>query len=232
MRTFSLTQEIVCGRKVVDKPNANRRVFRASSIAAALVVFAAMSSAAQSADIIWVEEHWQLTIGAPDPESSSPQVSMVMSPLSTLDGDFFVFTLNHHSYPDFHPGGMQIQHWNSEGVTSHVGDKEGCLNHSSEVITWVQRLSVANGVVTYEILSGQSETWGDFGGTGQLHSSFASSLTNLNQYDPGLSVSESGVNYAGNRVSSLILTRLRWATAQGDVQELQAPIDVDTDLDP
>lgn len=207
-------------------------VFRVPLVLAALAALCCVSSVTLATDIIWVEEHWQLSIGEPDAESSAPQVSMVMSPFSDLDHDFFIFTLNHQSYPDFRPGGLQVQHWNSDGAESHAEDEGGCLIHSNEVITWVQRLSIADGTVTYEILHGDSETWGDFGGTGQLQSSFASPLTNLNQYDPGLSISESGVNYAGNRVTSLILTRLRWATAQGDVYELQAPIDVDTDLDP
>lgn len=201
---------------------------------AALGIIAALatSSSALAADVVWIEEHWQLTIGEPDAESSAPQISMMMSPYGDLDHDFFLFSLNHQSHPDFRSGGLQVQHWNSDGEVSHSSDKEGCLHHANETISWVQRLSIHEGDVTYEILDGHSQSWGQFGDTGQLRKTFESSLHNLNDYDPGLSITESGVNYAGNRVSSLVLTRLRWGTAQGNVHELQAPIDVDTDLDP
>ena len=41
-----------------------------------------------------------------------------------------------------------------------------------------------------------------------------------------------GVSFAGFRVRSLTLTKLRWFDSDGNVYELNAPIDVDADLDP
>jgi hypothetical protein len=49
---------------------------------------------------------------------------------------------------------------------------------------------------------------------------------------PAIAIAESGVNFAGNRVRSLTLTKLRWTDSNGQVYELNAPIDVDADLDP
>ena len=45
-------------------------------------------------------------------------------------------------------------------------------------------------------------------------------------------IEESGVNFAGNRVRSLTLTKLRWTDSNDQVYELNAPIDVGADLDP
>jgi hypothetical protein len=40
------------------------------------------------------------------------------------------------------------------------------------------------------------------------------------------------IHFAGNRVRSLILRKLRWTDSEGETYELNAPIDVDADLDP
>jgi hypothetical protein len=197
----------------------------------AITAFAARPS--YSIEIVAIEEHWELSIGQPDAESSSPQVSMVMSPTGDLEGNFFVYTLNHHSDPEWIPGGMQVQHWNGEEIVeSKVGPQEGGLNHADEVVTWVQRTAIEDGNLTFEITSGQSQSWGAFGGQGHLKFTISTNLGNLNEYRPAISIEESGVSFAGNRVHSLVLTKLRWFDSEGNVYEMTAPIDLDADLDP
>ena len=204
----------------------SRRVFVFALVATLCIGL----GAAEAADALWVEETWQLSTGEPDPDSSAPQVTMVMSPHINTDHEYFVFTLNHHIYPHFVPGGMQIQHWVGEEACAVIGPKEGCLNTNYETVTWTQRLSVENGTLSFEIKDGTSSTWGSFGGNGQFKKSVSTSLTTLNTYQAGISITESGVNFAGNRVSSLVLTRLRWGLSDGSVYEMTAPIDVDRDL--
>lgn len=58
------------------------------------------------------------------------------------------------------------------------------------------------------------------------------SVVNLNTYRPQISLTQSGVSFAGNRVHSLTLTKLRWIDSEGEEYEMEAPIDVDADLDP
>jgi hypothetical protein len=158
---------------------------------------------------------------------------MVMSPTGHLDDQYFVFTVNHHSVPGWIPGGLQVQYWNGEEVVdSKVGPQEGTLAQTDEVLTWVQRTTVSAGQLSFEIKSGASTSWGAFGDAGHLKLSVATSLANLNNYLPGLSIEGSGVNFGGNRVKHLTLTKLRWYDAQGNAYELNAPIDVDADLDP
>ncbi|MBA3482184.1 MAG: hypothetical protein H0T51_10255 [Pirellulales bacterium] len=199
----------------------------------ALAMVAWLSTTGYALEIVSIEEHWELSLGQPDAASSSPQVSMVMSPTGHLDGSFFVFTLNHHSYPDWIPGGLQVQFWNGEEIVdSKVGPQEATLQHEDEVITWVQRTSVQDGELTFEITSGQSDSWGAFGGAGHMRFKVATQLGNLNGYRPAVSLEESGVSFAGNRVRSLTLRKLRWTDAEGQVYEMAAPIDVDADLDP
>ncbi|HEX6960519.1 MAG TPA: hypothetical protein VF175_01520 [Lacipirellula sp.] len=200
---------------------------------AALALVAWYVNPTYAIDIVAIEEHWELSVGQPDSESSAPQVSMVMSPTGHLDGQYFLFTLNHHSVPAWIPGGLQVQYWNGEEVVeSKVGPQEGTLSNADEVITWVQRTSVADGQMTFEIKSGSSQTWGAFGGLGHLKFGVNTSLTNLNGYKPAVSIEGSGISFAGNRVKHLTLQKLRWFDSTGQVYELTAPIDVDADLDP
>jgi hypothetical protein len=212
-------------------PLQNRRCRRLPLAACALVAW--WSAPTYAVDIVAIEEHWELEIGAPDGDSSGPQVCMVMSPTGDLNSDYFVFTLNHHSYPDYIAGGMQVQLWNAEDIVEgKIGPSEGTLHHNDETVRWVQRTEIENGTLHFEILSGESESWGDFGNTGHLQFSLETHLTSLNGYRPAVSLTESGVSFGGNRVRSLVLKKIRWFDSAGQAYELEAPIDVDADLDP
>ena len=201
-----------------------------------LLVTAAIGAANPSdsfaIQVVTVEEHWELLLGEPDANLSAPQITMTMSPTSDLLGRHFVCTLNHRTYPQYSPGGMQVQRWDGENaVDSRNGSSTNALWHTGEVVAWVQRLHLDDGQLTFEVVDGESESWGSFGGE-DLRLQVASDLPNLNDYRPGVSIEESGVGYAGNRVRSLVLNRLIWITSDGVTYELTAPIDVDTDLDP
>lgn len=215
------------------RTHSRRQLFKPLRVLAPLALVAWFTSASYAFEIVAIEEHWELALGQPDTGSSSPQVSMVMSPTGNLDGDYFVFTLNHHSIPEWIPGGLQVQYWNGEEIVeSKVGPQEEALQNADEVITWVQRTEVADGQLHFQIKSGSSDTWGAFGDAGHLKFSVDTDLANLNGYRPAVSLTGSGVSFGGNRVRHLTLTKLRWFDADGQVYELSAPIDVDADLDP
>lgn len=208
------------------------RVHAIVSLLAVAAMVAAAPSDLQAIEVVTVEEHWELQLGDPDADLSAPQVTMTMSPTSDLSGRYFVFTLNHQTDPDYTPGGLQIQRWEGDDAAdSCTSDSVSELWHQNEVITWVQQLRLENGELIFNIVDGESTSWAGFGDD-ELRLCAASDLANLNDYRPGLSIQESGVGYAGNRVRSLTLTRLVWTTADGQTFELTAPIDVDTDLDP
>jgi len=199
----------------------------------ALALLAWWSGPSYAIDIVAIEEHWELSVGEPDASSSAPQVSMVMSHTGNLDGNYFVFTLNHRTDPDYRAGGMQVQLWSGEDlVYSRNSIHESPLSQTDEVITWVQRTELVDGSLTFEVSNGHSNSWGTFGDQGRLRLTMDTTLENLNAYRPAISLEESGVCFAGNRVRSLVLTKLRWIDSEGNVYELNAPIDVDADLDP
>ncbi|HEX5472763.1 MAG TPA: hypothetical protein VFW73_12805 [Lacipirellulaceae bacterium] len=199
-------------------------------LVAALSVTVTSRATAQSAKVVSIEEHWELQLADPDVDRSAPQTTMVMSPTADLSGTHFLFTLNHVSAPVYAPGGMQVQLWNGEEfVEQSAGHVTTALEHSNETVRWTQRISLDNGTLHFQVLDGTSETWSSFGGD-DLSLSVASSLTSLNSYHPSVSIAESQVSYAENRVVSLTLTKLIWTTDDGVVHEQDAPIPIDISL--
>jgi hypothetical protein len=182
--------------------------------------------------VVQVEEHWQLQLGQPEADLSAPQMTMVMSPNGGLDGLHFLFTLNHSTEPEYAPGGMQVQaRQGDELLDDSLVTEVLPLAHTEEVVRWVQRLSLDGSTLKFHVLNGESETWETFGGD-ELSLGVATSLTSLNGYKPAISLAESQVSYAENRVQSLTLTKLVWVTDDGEVHEMNAPIAIDTSLDP
>jgi hypothetical protein len=203
----------------------------AIAVAACLAaVFCSLPAFAQT-KVVLVEEHWELHVADPDAGSSAPQTSMVMSPTGDSNDLYFMFTLNHQNSPSYEPGGLQVQLWQDEEVVEDRGSHEhGTLSHDDEIVTWVQRLDLNEGQLTFGVYNGSSETWGSFGGN-DLKISTPSSLTGLNAYRPAVSLTESQVGFAENRVNSLVLKKLVWVTDDGVVHEQNAPIPIDTSLE-
>jgi hypothetical protein len=194
---------------------------------------AAATTPVLAADVVSVEEHWSLTVGGPEVEKSCPQISLVMSPTGNLDDDYFVFNLNHATFPNFVAGGLQLQHWDGDQVVSvkDAPDDE-VLFHDNEVIQWKQRMWLNGGYLKMKVFDGTSQSWGDFGGWYELRLTKSTELIRLNDYRPAVSINESGITYAGNRVSSLVLQKLIWTTDDGQTHVLEAPIDIHATLDP
>lgn len=200
-----------------------------------IAVLALLSAPAASwaQDVVEIEEHWELTVGRPDTNRCAPQVTLVMSPENGMENDYFLFLLNYSSIPEFSAGGVQLQHWKGAQVVATAGSTSvAVLRYEQEKITWTQKLRIEDGLLTLDIDDGQSQTWGSFGESGILRFSVPTTLTRLNDYQPRISIEESGIGFAGNRVSSLVLRKLVWTTSDGEVHELVSPIDIDTDIDP
>jgi hypothetical protein len=193
---------------------------------------AARPALAQSTNhVISIEEHWELQVSSPDSDRSAPQTTMVMSPTGDLSGVHFLFTLNHSTVPNYQPGGMQVQVWDGEDLADEsVGSDSAALEHANETVRWVQKMSLENGHLKFQVINGESETWSSFGGD-DLSVSVETNLNKLNFYRPAVSLGESQVGYAENRVTSLVLTKLVWVTEDGEVHEQNAPIPIDTSLD-
>ena len=184
--------------------------------------------------VVSVEEEWSLHVGEPNLTANAPQVSMVLSSNADLNDDYFMFVLNHRTHPTYRSGGLQLQQWNGATIEDFADDDdESPLDNSNEVVTWTQKMTIQNGTVTVAIQDGTSASFGAFGNDGALALSVYTGQPNLNDYTPSVSISQSGIAFAGNRVGSLTLMKVTWTMSDGQKYYLTAPIDIDNDdLDP
>ena len=179
---------------------------------------AACAGVVAAQDIVQVEEEWELVLKDPDSDLTAPQVTCAISPTGDVDGLHATFELNHQSYPYFASGGMRLQVWSGEdNVSSHKTQNDGVMSTAGETVRWTQSMRLHGGSLTFEIKNGTSTTWGEFGGEHGLRTNCSSDLTSLNEYDPDVSVANSGTGYASNRVASLTLKRVRITFDNGDV---------------
>lgn len=181
---------------------------------------ASVSLAAEPVAVVRVEEDWQLVISSTDANSTAPQVTCAISPTQNVDALHATFELNHHSQPQFVPGGLQLQLWDNEiPLDSRPHPSLAVLATDSETIRWTQSMYLVGDVLTFEVSNGSSTTWGTFGGEGKLRAATTTQLSNLNGYDPTTSAKQSGVGYAANRVGKLVLKQVRLLTDSGVVLE-------------
>ena len=196
-----------------------RRAVVAASVVLAICLGTAAAVDGQTS-VVRVEEDWELVIDQPDPNSDAPQITCVISPRGHADGLHAAFELNHQTQPDYVPGGLQLQLWAGEWpLAGRKFPRDELLGNANETIRWTQQMRIDDGVLTFEITGGTSTTWGAFGGQGYLRFAVVTSLDDLNTYSPTVSVGKSGIGYAGNRVTKLVLKEVRLYSAAGLISQ-------------
>jgi hypothetical protein len=198
------------------------RAWKALALVAAATLLAGTGTSdlyAQEASIVKVEEEWELVVSQVDANLSAPQVTVVISPLGHLDGLYSVFELNHQSQPSYVGGGVQLQVWNANEVPAATRKQHDGVNlaNANEVVTWTQIMELSGGLITFDVDDGVSTSWGTFG-QGVI-ASVTTTLTDLNAYNPLVSVNNSGPGFASNRVTSLKLKKVRVHLSTGQVVE-------------
>ncbi len=189
------------------------------SVLAALVALAVSAAPCLAADIVRVEEDWELVVASPDPGSDAPQVTCMFSPVGNIQSAHAALELNQRSAPSFASGGVQLQLWNGEALVTHKeGANTAVMATADESVRWTQVMEVSGGVLKFSVVNGQSTTWGSFGGE-DLKLQAPTTLTSLNAYNPAVSLQNSAVGYASNRVKSLVLKRIRFVLSTGEVLE-------------
>jgi hypothetical protein len=177
--------------------------------------------------VLRVEEDWSLQVNEPDEQLNSPQITTAMMPLGANSSTLFFLDINHGSAPDYSAGGLQLRaELNGECAESkrlHEGEKLRC---PSETIQWTQVMIRQGNQLKFGIISGKSQTWDSFGGS-ESFVDVATNATSLDAYRPADSLSNTGAVYAGNRVASLKLLRVRLYNDLGQMVEIpinQSPL--------
>jgi hypothetical protein len=181
-------------------------------------LISAFSSARGDDPIVRVEEDWELQVKIPNNDVTAPQVITAWSPTGDLAGVHATFEINHIASVSFASGGLHLSTWcgDTHLAVAHAGNFASMFT-DGEVVRWTQAIEVEDGQLIFEIGNGTSDTWGGFGDNGSLRLSLSSTLENLNAYSPLVSIGKSEVSYAGNRVQSLQMRRVRYIHASGEV---------------
>lgn len=209
------------GRTAGEAPHTTLRM--AGRLALCTAMTAAILSSEHSAtapaqdpitqDVTRVEEDWELVVEVPEPDQEAPQITTVISPYSHLDNQHSVFEINHATQPNYSVGGLQLQVWSGEDLIDHRRQRASVLLRTAdEKVTWTSSMTLLDDFnwLRFEISNGQSTTWGTFGNNSELRRGTESSLHRLNGYSPAVSVENSRVGFASNRVKKLTLKKVRY----------------------
>jgi hypothetical protein len=204
-------------RAAIQRMSTHRIVRRTLlTLALAAPVLPLGASPAHGQVIVEVQEDWELVIADPDSNSAGPQITCVISPYAHVNSLYAALELNQQTHPQYVPGGVQLHTWDGECILeSENFPSEAVLNTQGETIQWTQRMAIVGGQIVFDTDSGVSETWGNFGANGHLWIDRQSPVLNLNSYSPDVSVENSGIGYAANRVERLVLKEVRYYTALG-----------------
>jgi hypothetical protein len=182
-----------------------------------LLIFSTTVALGELPTVVRVEEDWEMVVGTPDPNTNAPQAVCVISPVGHVSSTHATVVLNHQSLLSYEPGGLQLQIWDGEvALSDRLFPNSGVMDQQGERIRWTQSMEISSGYITFEITNGTSTTWGSFGGQGYLKAKVPTELANLNGYSPEVSVSNSGISYAANRVESLRLLGVRLFISSGE----------------
>ncbi len=181
-------------------------------LAAFLAISLSPAWAETPTDVSRVEEDWELVVGEPSVDDTSPQIISFISPTERIDAECAVLELNHSTQPAYLDGGVQFQRWfgDFERIwrTPHTQNR---LATPGEKVKYTMVMKIENSVLTFGVRNGTSQTWGTFGGTSeQWNSSVASPYANLDAYRPAISTKYSRVGYARNRVQKFSLKEVRY----------------------
>ena len=190
----------------------------------AATYLAASPAGADDLPIVRVEEDWRVEVGTPAPEDHAPQIVTVLSPVGDLEREHSVFELNHTTYPDYAPGGMQLQCWRRDWLSGYGSTPhQQKLYHANEVVLFTSSMELDDDVLEFQIKNGTSLTWSTFGGSGYLKTRYNTTLNNLGGYSPDVSVANSRVAFASHRVRKLVLSRIRYYSQEGLVATDDTP---------
>ncbi len=194
------------------RPAGIRQVFFRRIFTLFMVLSGGIAWAETPTNVDRVEEDWELVVGEPSVDDTSPQIINVISPTNRIDAEYAVLELNHTTQPEYSDGGIQFQRWFGDFERIYRAPyTQYRLQTPGEKITYTMTMKIANGLLEFGVKNGRSQTWGDFGGdTDQWRSSVVSQYANLDAYSPTISTTNSRIGYAANRVQKYSLTEVRY----------------------
>ena len=168
--------------------------------------------------VVRVEEDWEIVVKDPSPATDSLQITIVFGPADPESKTHAVFELNHSTQPSYLKGGMQLQVWWGESLVDYRNQHHPSdLYVPNETITFTTATSTGNNKITMEVLNGQSQSFGAFGGESYLRAAVQLHRANLDGFDPDYSLRHSGCGWGKNRLQKLSRKSIRYYYANGSL---------------
>ncbi len=195
------------------------RIALGAAASLSLLLICPLLLAAEGADVMRVEEDWEVVLNEPDLDVEAPQFHTVCSPFGNLDSVYLQAYWNYREQPDFLAGGMQLAAWLGDYCVDVTTCQENPLSTAAETITWTTAMETNGSCLRFKILNGSSQTWGSFGEheIHLHHFSESVAIPHLNGYSTDLSVSNSWISYGANRVNLLRIKEVRSYDADGNL---------------
>ena len=187
-----------------------------------LFLIGVLTPCAHGQTVLRIEEDWELQVTQPDSQIDAPQIATMLFPGGEDDDVYFQLKINHASTPTFSAGGLQIistvDGTDLQQRRQHAGQ---ALSHGSETVRWTQVVQLTAAGFYFGIVNGTGTTWELFGGEESFVylSHVNAGFESLENYSWDDSVRNTGVTFAGNRVSNLKLKRVRIYDSAGNVTE-------------
>ena len=159
-------------------------------------------------DVFRVEEDWEVVLNEPDEDVDAPQFHTLMAPFANFEPFHFQISWNYRGEPEFIAGGMQVLAWYGEDCIGQKSYRDDKLSLSAETFSWTSVLQTSGCSLKFEVINGNSQTWGEFGGS-ETSLSGPIYIPNLNFYSTDFSASNSWISYGSNRVDLLQIKEVR-----------------------
>ncbi|MCA9042722.1 MAG: hypothetical protein KDA69_00290 [Planctomycetaceae bacterium] len=188
-------------------------------------------------DPIWkVEIDWEIRVVNPSAETSSPQISLIISAFPHLDSWYGEIIVNSCQYSSgAYDGGISTRLWNGLSPSTSTYSRVDQPIVLDDVIELTQMFSIEESTSTpgttvlwSKHKASSSSTWGSVlqfgGGMGN------SPLANLNNFDLQVTYNESGVNVGRNRVERIRVNKVRLYHASGEITETSPSYEIHNGL--
>lgn len=174
-----------------------------------------------AADIIKIEEDWELVLTEPDTNKYSPQINLFLAPFGNDLQRYFQLQFNHAAQDDFSGGGFRVAAMIGETNYDQArGNALGALSYNQDIVRWTSVIAIQNGEYLFAVKNGSCQSWGTFGGPEYLVRMPSGENASLEAYAPQNSVDLIDIGFGKNRVTSLKLLRVRQYDTDGQVNTI------------
>lgn len=179
--------------------------------------------------VVAVEEHWKVRVKYPDPLTGLPEFLFVLTPDGRFDRSHMVFAMNHHLYPSFDKGGVQLLAYTGERLEASQSQLSGRLLWETDDDIEVHfRMSIHNEALTYKVLKLKGKSWGELKENGLCKASVPTKLTCFDNYDAAKTHLFTGCANGVHTLEKVEVVKVRYEFSDGkqiDVDEFRTKIE-------